>query len=376
MFNWQRIKHKLQEKKAQILLPSVLLAPIFILVIYLLFETAKVSMAKVREQFALDNAAYTQVSAASTYLNALGMVNGPLPYRVMLYYKDQKVNATDEAKRQGRPAQVSVFELFYHGGGIPAIGPDYATGINPPPKAESTDWGLRYDPAITTKDENHYPRTDWEKESPTEPSSGERVPVMSRDLVDNYYLPAVDFAQNVILYYLQMFLYVGSTYDSKTYVYEQNSKNAVMFRSVYYLNVSNCKRSDCARQSAAKLRNYLPLNSQPFYLNKVRFFVSDSSRSGAHYGAYNLDFNMEEVVNGKMFQFAYLDPGSRTRLRQFGRGIVLKQNYTLPKNHFNINLEQKYKPYVRTTVKLQCPRANNNCVWPNPLPKYNVTLAP
>lgn len=112
MFNWQRIKHKLQEKKAQILLPSVLLAPIFILVIYLLFETAKVSMAKVREQFALDNAAYTQVSAASTYLNALGMVNGPLPYRVMLYYKDQKVNATDEAKRQGRPAQVSVFELF------------------------------------------------------------------------------------------------------------------------------------------------------------------------------------------------------------------------------------------------------------------------
>ena len=204
MFNWQRIKHKLQEKKAQILLPSVLLAPIFILVIYLLFETAKVSMAKVREQFALDNAAYTQVSAASTYLNALGMVNGPLPYRVMLYYKDQKVNATDEAKRQGRPAQVSVYELFYHGGGIPAIGPDYETGINPPPKAESTDWGLRYDPAITTKDENHYPRTDWEKESPKEPSSGEWVPVMSRDLVENYYIPGVDFAKNVIQYYLEM----------------------------------------------------------------------------------------------------------------------------------------------------------------------------
>ena len=37
---------KLKEKRAQILLPAVMLVPIFILVIYLLFETAKVSMSK------------------------------------------------------------------------------------------------------------------------------------------------------------------------------------------------------------------------------------------------------------------------------------------------------------------------------------------
>ena len=57
---------KLKEKRAQILLPAVMLVPIFILVIYLLFETAKVSMSKVRQQFALDNAAYSQMSATST----------------------------------------------------------------------------------------------------------------------------------------------------------------------------------------------------------------------------------------------------------------------------------------------------------------------
>ena len=45
----RRAVWKLQDRKAQILLPSVLLAPIFILVIYLLFETAKVSMTKVRQ---------------------------------------------------------------------------------------------------------------------------------------------------------------------------------------------------------------------------------------------------------------------------------------------------------------------------------------
>ena len=52
--------NKVRERRAQILLPSVLLAPIFILVIYLLFETAKVSNTKIRHQFALDNAAYSQ----------------------------------------------------------------------------------------------------------------------------------------------------------------------------------------------------------------------------------------------------------------------------------------------------------------------------
>ena len=126
---------KLQDRKAQVLLPSVLLAPIFILVIYLLFETAKISITKVRQQFALDNAAYSQLSSASTYLNAVAMVNGPLPYRVMLYYKDQKVNPKETAAQSGRQP-ISIFELFYHGGGVPAIGPDYETGINNPPKAE------------------------------------------------------------------------------------------------------------------------------------------------------------------------------------------------------------------------------------------------
>ena len=85
---------------------------------------------------------------------------------------------------------------------------------------------------------------------------------------------------------------------------------------------------------------------------------------------------MTEVIKAKLFQFAYLEPSSRSKLRTLARGVVLKQPFKLPKNHFNINLEQKYKPYVRNTAVLECPRAGNNCVWPNPLPKYTVTLNP
>lgn len=363
---------KLKDRKAQILLPAVLLAPIFILVIYLLFEMAKVSMTKVRQQFALDNAAYTQVSVLSTYLNAVAMINGPLPYRVMLYYKDMKVTPKPTAQQAGKQP-VSVFELFYHGGGIPALGPDYDTGVNGPPDADSTDWGLRYDPSI-----QDFPRGDWEKEQPREPDSETWVPVMSRSLVDDYYFPALRYGVEVIKNYLTTFATTGNIFESQEYIYKQETKNAVAFRTGYFLNTNDCKKSDCARQSAAQLRRFLSINLEPFELNKLRFYASDSGMSGEHGGAYNIDFSASEILpNGShLFQFAYVDANSRSRLRTLGRGIKLKQSFKLPKNYFNINLEQKYKPYVRNTVVLSCPRSNNNCVWPNPLPKYNVTLDP
>ena len=363
---------KLKDRKAQILLPSVLLAPIFILVIYLLFEMAKVSMTKVRQQFALDNAAYSQVAAASTYLNAVAMVNGPLPYRVMAYYKDTKVNPKQTAQQAGKQP-ISVFELFYHGGGVLALGPDYDTGINQPPRAESNDWGFQYDP-----NNQEYSRGDWTKEQPRAPSDDDYVPVMSNSLVNDYYFPALRYGVEVIKNYLTTYATTGDIYASQSYVYKEVSKNAVMFREAYYLNTNDCKKSDCARQSAAQLRRYLTLSTDPFEINKLRFYASDSGMSGEHGGAYNIDFAASEILpNGKkLFQFAYLDPSSRSRLRALGRGVTLKQSFKLPKNYFNINLEQKYKPYVRNTVVLSCPRSSNNCVWPNPLPKYSVTLDP
>ncbi len=372
MWNSQRIIGKLREQKAQILLPSVLLAPIFVLVIYLLFETAKVSMTKVRQQFALDNAAYSQVSSASTYLNAIAMVNGPLPYRVFL----ELVNFDPLPPVPTRASEaITVFDLFYKGGGFPSIGPDHDVGINKNPAPEATDWDLQYFKGDTVDPD--FPRSDWEKENPKAPPSDKYVPVMSKTLADNhFFMTRGGQAVEAIVFYLETYSRVGSVYRSQDYVYQELSKNAIMFREAYYLNVNDCKRSECGRQSAAQLRSYLDLKTTPFELSKIHFFASEAS-GGSNAGAYAIPFEAEEVLNGqKLFQFAYLDPSSRSKLKSLARGISLKQPFKLPRNHFNINLEQKYKPYVRTRVVLACPRNGNNCVWPNPLPKYNVTLEP
>ena len=377
VYHWTH--QKLQDRRAQILLPAVLLAPIFILVVYLLFETAKVSMTKVRQQFALDNAAYSQVSAASTYLNAMAMVNGPLPYRVMQWYATDAEPLTP--REPGNP-KITIFELFYKGGGVPSIGPDYETGINKPPAAESNDWGLKYYAGDELDDDAS--RADWEKENPKLPPAEQEIPVVSKALVEKYYFPSQvqrsdeEYGLGVISFiqYLETYARVGSIYKSQDYVYKEVSKNAFMFREAYYLNVNDCKRSECARQSAAQLRQFLNLKAQPFGIDKIKIWFSDSGHL-FHAGAYDATFTASELFNGdKLFQFAYLDPASRSHLKGFSRGVLLKQPFKLPRNHFNINLEQKYKPYVRNRVVLSCPRAGNNCVWPNPLPKYSVTLEP
>ncbi|MBR4355056.1 MAG: hypothetical protein IKP96_00560 [Elusimicrobiaceae bacterium] len=371
--SYPKILSKVRERRAQILLPSVLLAPIFILVVYLLFEIAKVSTIKVRQQLALDNAAYSQISATSTYLNALALVNGPLAYRVIQSTSDGVPLLQPKASRSNLP-KISVFELFYQGGGVPTIGPDYDTGINKPPSAESTDWGLKYYSGENL--DQNASRADWEKESPKVPDGNTKIPVMSKKLVDDYHFPAKEMGVPAIVNYLETYARLGSIYKSQDYVYEQVSKNAIMFREAYYLNVTDCKRADCARQSAAQLRQFLDIQTKPFELSQLVFYASDSAER-YHHGAYQIPFKAEELLNGeKLFQFAYMEPASRGKLKTLSRGVLLKQPFKLPRNHFNINLEQKYKPYVRTRVTLACPRAGNNCVWPNPLPKYNVTLEP
>lgn len=363
------VKNILSGRRAQILLPAVMLAPIFMLLIYLLFETAKLSMSKVREQFALDNAAYSQMSSTSAYLNALAQVNGVLPYRVMKTMSQEltaKQTASDDSK-------VTVFDVFYKAGAFPAAGPSHDIGPNgavnnPRPEPESNNWNFQYYKGK---------RANWAKEDPQDDFDEEEKYVLTdKDIADNYFFGASGLGLAAIKEYATTFIRTGSIYASQTYVYEDLMKNARMFRQAYFLNVRNCRESTCARQSAAVIERY-SVESKPFEINETRYYVSaDYEGATMHSGAYPIDLKMEEVMGAKLFQFAYLTPQSRNILRKLERGVTLKQKYTLPSNSFNINLTQRYNPYVRNTVYMSCPRAGNNCVWPNPISKYSTRIGP
>ncbi len=374
------LKRNYQSNKGQVLLPSVLLLPIFILLVYLLFDLTNLSINKVQHQFALDNAAYTQLTTLSSYLNAMAMINGPSLYRVMITYQGEDVKPVDE---KGKKPE-NIFNLFYKGGSILAIGPDHEKGINPKPRADSVDWDVQYydgkddeedkqelGHGIPAKKDGHkdwmVPHPKWDKKP---------VIMMNKDLISNAAL-TMDATVTKIAEYLKWVFYLGNIYDNQTYTAQQLTNNAAMFREGYFVNVTTCRPSECAKQSAQVLAPYLKIQAKPFDIDVMRAYFNDWTPGSGVNSPIAFDLTSQDLNAGRdMFMFSYLTPESVTLLRKLERGVVLKQPYRLPANSLKLNLEAKYKPYTRVTVSLQCPRRGNNCVWPNPLPKYNVLLMP
>lgn len=382
----QRSILKLRERRAQVLLPSVLLVPLFILVVYLLFDLTNLSMSKVQHQFALDNAAYTQVTSVSSYLNAMAMINGPALYRVMISYRDDKVGVDDSGKSSHAP-EVSVFDLFYRAGLFTSMGPDHEKGINTAsPKPESTNWDFAYFPPRGDEKLDRYPmdnqqsewrvydgHRDWVTPHPKKPQ--EAVPIMDWDSIYYY-----KWNQSKLINYmgevLKWLFFQGNIYESQNYMYHQTTKNAYMFREGYAVNTGDCKPSECAKESARVLAQQLKINTVPFELSDIILYFTDF-KDGYHSHWYVYPTQASSLVSGKnLFLFNHFDGASMGRLRNFERGVTLKQAFKTPSNHFRKNLDKKYKPFTRVTVVMSCPRKGNNCVWPNPLPKYNVVLRP
>lgn len=360
-------KRTISNNRAQILLPAVLLAPIFILVIYLLFETSKVSMYKIRNQFALDNAAYSQMSSLSVYLNALAYTNGNMPYRVMKSYNSEFLSPKGAAGSKGK---YTVFDVFYQAGAFPALGPDHGerAGFNPNPAPQSDDWDYAYYQGR---------RKNWNKEQPSDsPDEEGRYVLTDKKIADANFFPSTTVGIPSLKQYITVYLLLGQIFQSQTFSFQDTTRNARMFREAYYLNSPSCRnQKDCARQSAAIMANYLQVEATPFEIDKVRAYFSEDIGSTMT-DAYPVDLDMSTDVKKKLFQFAYLTSSSRDRLKKLRNGIKLEQSYQLPLNNFDINLTVKYKPKVRTQVGVQCPRSGNNCVWPNPLPKYSIRMNP
>ena len=361
-------------RRAQILLPAVMLAPIFILVIYLLFETAKLSMTKVRQQFALDNSAYSQMSTASTYLNGLALINGPLPYRNMLLLNNE-LRLAETATGDAR----TVFDIFYAAGAFPALGPSHELGpkgaiSNKPPAPESVDWNIRY---------YQDTRKDWMKEDPKDVPNGKddkdkpAYTLTDKEMSSKYFFTVQKEGEGSIVVnslkeYLTIFIRTGSIFASQSYVYKDTTRSNRMFRQSYFLNTGTCKQSECGKQAAAQLGKYV-LEAKPMEIEDTVLYFG-FAHGKMFQGGTPVGLKMSEIAQSKLFQFAYLTPKSRSNLRKMEKGIKLAQKYPLPKNRFNIDLTQKMKPQVQNSVYLSCPRAGNNCVWPNPLPKYSVRV--
>ena len=342
-------------KKAQIVLPAILLIPTVLLVIYLLFETTKISREKIRHQFALDTSAFVELTSTSHYLNATAYVNGAFPFRLFREnFEATKKDIQPDTDNGGSGDPISIFDLFYQGGAFPAMG-EYSSS----PKDTDISWKLHFY-------ENGRPG--WDNENP-KADPDKFYPITSQQLAKDY---KADWNLDSVKLYLMIYYFLSQIYEDQRKVYDRLTQEGEFFRKGYYFNVGNCKQSECGREGAKEFKGFTA-KTDPIYIKKISIFYKDPGDGGVK--EIKLDMEKDNLFDGKLFQFAYLSRGYRDKLKKLYTGIEITQPFNPPSNYFNVGLA-KYKPRTHVRVALQCTREDNNCVWPDPTPKYQVRLFP
>lgn len=342
--------------RAQITIPSVLLIPTILLVIYLLFETTKLSREKIRHQFALDASAFVELTSASNFLNATAYTNGAFPFRLFRenFDANDKSIIPDEKANPKGDKNVSIFEFFYEAGAFPGMS-DVASS----PQTTDTTWRLRYYGGT---------RSDWETESPSV-SEDAVYEITSKRIADGW---SADWHLDSIKLYLFMYYLLSQIYENQKKVYDRISKDGEFFRKGYYLNTGNCRLSECGRAGAKEFKDYIA-STEAVYIYKIKTYYKDPVDGTTK--EINLDLKADDIFDGKLFQFAFVSKNYKEKLKKLYTGIDIEQPFDAPSNYFNVNLK-RYKPHTHVRASIQCTKENNNCVWPDPTPKYQVRLFP
>jgi len=368
-----------KNKKAQIVLPAILLIPTILLVIYLLFETAKLSRFKIRSQFALDSAAFIELTTYSNFLNAVAYVNGAFPYRVFRENMAYKINKEDD-DQSNYPDQISYYDLFYSAGAFPAMGEKNTED----PKDDAGRWELKYKEGAEKPEEfadgKGRPKS-WNTENP-QVEDDKPYGINNKEFVEHYKYTfksgeGEEDKENGIFAPLTLYIAVykmfENIFENQKKVYERLTEGGEFFRKSYYYNSSSCKMSQCGKEGVRILQNY-KLGFETVRLNQMNWFWRNENETDASQLVLKAD-NPKHQKFMPLYQFSYLDKNSRSKLKKMYTGIDIREPIIPPDNYFRVNVK-KYAQKLHVRAALKCTNESNNCIWPNPTPKYQVRLYP
>ena len=235
----------------------------------------------------------------------------------------------------------NVFNLFYKAGAFPSVGEDHTEGSREKPSPDSVDWDVDYYPEKLPEDKevlNDPGHSKWMVPHPPRPGKNETVAMLNKNYIKNAKLTS-DRIVEEIAEYLQWVFYLGEIYENLTYTFGQLTRNAYMFRSGYFVNVGNCKITECGKESAKTILPYLNIKLDPFLVDRMRIYFHEWSPGASATEPFAFTLTSEQLqTNRDMFLFSHFTPKGLSLVQKLDRGIALKQPYNLPANHFNKNL--------------------------------------
>jgi len=369
-------------RAGQILLPSLLVIPSLMLFVYLLYETTKISRAKIQQQFAVDSAAFIQMTDYVNLFNRTAYVNGAFPYRI---FKEAYECPPEEPMQMASgTGEKCPYDMLFEAGAIPKSKSD-VKGAQPDTLDGSGKWEIAFDETA---------RPEF-KDNPTGKTD---TPVFHLITQDQGVKIMLEWGSAIGYYkfYSQVYSLLGTVETSQYTVFERLTDGFSFFKKSYFLNSGTCESEQA--QSCGNDGIYSPngfgassnkirdgSNFHMHYIQKIIFYAkvfTGSSLPPYYLGKSNPPMDMTTMDPKGLFQLATVETAPLIR---FGEGLDVYQGWDAPANYFNINFNllakcnETGRPCVHAKIAAQCPQlktGDNNCVWPNPTPKYQTRLYP
>lgn len=362
----------LKSRAGQILLPSLFAIPSLILFVYLIFEVAKLSREKIRHQFAVDAAAFIEMTNYSDFLNRTAYVNGPFPYRIFEEEWTQQKLYFGAADYEG--GDISMADVAWESGAYPR-GPFKVGNIQQLDKQDK--WRIAFNEEMRPEIQSPRPGNEEEITFVSE-KHAKRFNIMKGHLLGN----GTPEDMGHFGFYNQVYTLLGSVEKSQTSVFEKLTANSSFFRKSYYLNTGECREDEaatCAEDGVASFSSNKFIDGiKPHYVPKI----SVTYKLPVQYGRSIYTEHLTLASPG-LYQLTTVPVGALGRL---GSGYQVYQGWKAESNYFNVDVNQLAKCgtggieglCVRARIASQCPdyENGNNCVWPNPTPKYQTRLYP
>ena len=391
---------KVRSRGGQIVIPALLLFPTLFLFVYLIYETAKLSREKIRHQFAMDAAAFVEMTNYSDFLNRTAYVNGAFPMRIFEEgYSDFQQEC--EGKVATCPAQRYYAKQLFDNGAFPHIGGTYPDGSHSPETTLPNGvWNIEYE--NTRFGFKNVNPPDVNRVVAASPPDGNTAwELFPEDNADNYWHPW-ELATDIYKLYVQIYSLLGSVEDAQFQVLERLSSGHTFMQKSYWLNtgdpIGDAAVLSSSFNAALGVSDFKSV-VHAACLRKLDYWGNQKTSGGGFafqpFVPYKTTPDIDLTANGGagcanspdgpgLFQIEYLD-GSMVNSSHSGtlqRGLTIQMPWSIPaKNFFNVDFvgmmaQQFPGRELHTTISLIGDPKNSVSVWPDPTPKFQVRQFP
>ena len=363
------------------------------LFIYLIYETAKLSREKIRHQFAMDSAAFVEMTNYSDFLNRTAYVNGAFPMRIFEegyggqdgtnLFPDECAGPPDKhdpcPPTQDYPPYASYADVLYKNGAFPRSQTTGKDSYGPQDKV----WDIQYSPS-------------------RQQQLTDKNPIDTFELFTiqdaNWFWHPWDLATEIYKLYVQIYSLLGSVEDAQRQVLKRLSNGHSFMAKSYWLNTGESGAELVASFNAVVPDFGSNTVAEPVCQRHLNYWGNVHRVGGGiqPYIPQHTDPVVDLAANGMtspgcsagLFQIMWVDPNivnSMSKKSPSGDypGIMLEMDWEIPNaNYFNVDLKSEMGKFpahkLRTTISLGSgdPSMATPSVWPNPTPKFQVRQFP